>query len=263
MFRPGIDLAIVTARVATLPRRPRTCWTQCFPQFPSDLLAATNPKVLRALARINYEETAGHFQRRAAQSNTNGKTHAGALTFVHRFGSSLSLHLHLHVCLFDGVFVERDNEALHFSPTPSLSKDELCELVATVAVRVAKWLRKHGFARDDQDSDSNETRVFTFDKMLAQVAAGRATLETVKDCHHDAQAGRSEMSPRPPPRDGAAQSAASTCTPRSVSRLLTTVGRERRCRSVHACAVFDRLRWLPDGRCSYSVKKSGRRACRV
>jgi len=156
---------------AVVPAVPLRHYELSFP-FQLSLLAATNPKVLRALARINYEGTARYFPRRAAESGTAGTTHVGAITFVHRLGSSLKLYLHLHVCVFDGVFVERDDGDLHFSPAQALSKDELCVLVETVAVRVVNWLRKHGFARDDQDSDSNEPRVFTFDEMLAQLAAG-------------------------------------------------------------------------------------------
>jgi len=122
---------------------------------------------------------------------------------VHRFGSSLNLHLHLHVCVFDGVFVERENEALRFSPAQALHKEELCQLPEAVAVRVAKWLRKHGGARDEQDSDSNETRVFTSDEMLARVAAGRGTFEKLKNCPDHAQTSRTETNPQPPPCDGA------------------------------------------------------------
>ncbi|MCL2824460.1 MAG: hypothetical protein FWD57_10750 [Polyangiaceae bacterium] len=62
------------------------------------MLAATTPKVLHAVARINYEVTARYFQRLAVDIGTVGKTHAGAVAFVHRFGSSLNLRLHLHVC---------------------------------------------------------------------------------------------------------------------------------------------------------------------
>ena len=107
--------------------------------FELSLLVPTTPKVLHALARINYQVTARYFRRRAAESGTAGKTHVGAITFVHRFGTSLHLHLHLHVCVFDGVYVERDDGDLHFSPAQALSKDELCELVETVAVRVVNW----------------------------------------------------------------------------------------------------------------------------
>ena len=173
--------------------------------FELSLLAATNPQVLRALARINYEVTAKYFRNRAA-SGVVGKSHAGALTFVHRFGSSLNLHLHLHVCFFDGLFVQRDNEAPYFSPARALSKDDLCELVERIAVCTAKWLRKHGYARDEQDSDSNETRAFSFVEVLAQVAAQRGTFEKMKNGHDGTQASTDEPNtPQPPPCDGAAK----------------------------------------------------------
>jgi len=170
--------------------------------FELSLLAATNPKVLRVLARINCEVTARYFQRRAAETGTIGKTQVCAITY--RFGSSLNLHLQLHVCLFDGVLVERDDGELHFSQTQALSKDELCELVESVAVRVINWLRKHDFAPDEQDSGSNETRVFAFNEMLAQVAAGRGIFERAKSCLDNTQASSTETNPLPPACDGAA-----------------------------------------------------------
>jgi len=58
-------------------------------------------------------------------------------------------------------------------------------------------------ARDEQDVDSNETRVFTFDEMLARVAVGRWAFEKVKNGADHAQASRTETNPRPPPCDGA------------------------------------------------------------
>jgi len=167
--------------------------------FELSLLAAESPKVLRALARINYEVTARYFQRRAAESGTVGKTRVGAITFVHPFVSVLKLRLHLHVC----VFVERDAEALGFSRAQALRKDELGELLERLTARGARWLRKHGFAWDERDSDSNETRVFTFDGVLAPVAAGRGPFEKMKGSDDHAQACNTEMNPRPPSCDGA------------------------------------------------------------
>jgi len=69
--------------------------------------------------------------------------------------------------------------------------------------RMVRWLLRHGFARDDQDSDSNETSVFTFDEMLAQGGAGRGTFEDVEGCHDDTRARSSETNPRPMHCDGA------------------------------------------------------------
>ena len=47
------------------------------------------------------------------QSNSPGAAqldkaaqHIGAVAFIHRFGSSLNAHVHLHVCAVDGVFEE-------------------------------------------------------------------------------------------------------------------------------------------------------------
>jgi len=156
---------LLNAVVPTLPHRHDVL---SFP-FERSLLAATNPKELRAAALINYGLTARCFRHRAAESGMVGETHVGASTYRNR--SRLHSHLHLQVCVFDGVFVERDDEALRFFPARALSKDELCELMDRLAVREARWMRKHGGARDGQGSDSNEARVFVFDEMLAQGTA--------------------------------------------------------------------------------------------
>ena len=37
--------------------------------------------------------------------------HIGAVAFIHRFGSSLNEHVHLHVCVVDGVFEAVAGEA--------------------------------------------------------------------------------------------------------------------------------------------------------
>jgi len=123
---------------AVVPAVPLRHYVPSFP-FELSLLVPTNSWVLRALACINYEVTAKHFRCSAAASGVVGKTHAGSLTFVRRFGSSLNPHIHLHVCVFDSVFATRDSEPPYFFPARSLSRDDLCELVERVAERVVKW----------------------------------------------------------------------------------------------------------------------------
>jgi len=120
--------------------------------------------------------------------------------------------------------------------------------VETVAVRMATWPRRHGFARDDEDSGLNEKRVFTFDETPAQWAIGRGTFERAKGCHGDAQAS-SETNPLPPPGDGA-----------MALWALTSRASLRTAAAEHG---FERLRLLSDARYGYNVKKSGRRASRV
>jgi len=168
----------------------------------------------------------------------------------------------MHVRVFDGVFVGRKNEALRFTPAQALSQDELWELVKTVAVRVPRWLRKHRFARYEQAPYSNETRVFTCDEMLAQLAAGRGTVQLEKSGHDHAQASNTETYQPPPPCDGAATFCGFNLHA-SVRIPADDRGRERRCRIVYPSVIVDRLRLLPDGSIGYCVKKSGRRSSRV
>ena len=163
-----------------LPAVPIRQFVLSFP-FELSLLAATKPEVLRALARIHAEELARHYKQAAQKSGETGKLHAGAVTFVQRFGSSLNLHVHLHTCALDGVYVEgEEGEVPRFVPAEPPSRAELYVLIERVALRVMRWLRKRGHAKDD-DHASNETPDRTFAEVLAQLATQRGTLENVKD----------------------------------------------------------------------------------
>ena len=100
------------AKSAAFCRRCRFGNSCC--RSPSSL-AATKPEVLRALPRIHAEELARHYKGAAKRSGETGKLHAGAVTFVQRFGSSLNVHVHLHTCALDRVYVE-DADAPRFVP---------------------------------------------------------------------------------------------------------------------------------------------------
>jgi hypothetical protein len=137
-----------------LPAVPIRQFVLSFP-FELSLLAATKPEVLRALARIHAEELARHYKSVAKKSGEVGKLHAGAVTFVQRFGSSLNLHVHLHTCALDGVYVEDDDgEAPRFVSTAPPSRAELYVLTERVTLRVMTWLRKRGYAKDDDHAST-------------------------------------------------------------------------------------------------------------
>jgi hypothetical protein len=245
-----------------LPAVPIRQFVLSFP-FELSLLAATKPEVLRALARIHAEELARHYKQAAKKSGEVGKLHAGAVTFVQRFGSSLNLHVHLHTCALDGVYVEgEDGDAPRFVPAAPPSRAELYVLTERVALRVMTWLRKHGHAKDD-DHVSNDTPDRTFDEVLAQLATQRGTIENVKD-----DIGESEG-----PAEPAALRVDEAVTRHgfNMHASLTVgaaddLGRERLCRyGLRPPLSLARLRVLRDGRLSYRVKKSSRRVsrCRI
>jgi hypothetical protein len=59
-------------------------------------------EALHSALRIFLDEIERHL--RAHSPGAGPQARAGALAFLHRFGSSLNLHTHFHLCLIDGVF---------------------------------------------------------------------------------------------------------------------------------------------------------------
>lgn len=245
-----------------LPAVPIRQFVLSFP-FELSLLAATKPEVLRALARIHAEELARHSKDVAKRSGETGKLHAGAVTFVQRFGSSLNVHVHLHTCALDGVYVEGDDDddgAPRFVPAAPPSRAELYVLTERVALRVTTWLRKRGYAKED-DHASNDTPDRTFAEMLAQVAAQRGTLENVKDDTGECEGPAEPAAPFP--RDEAVTRHGFNLHASLTLAADDDLGRERLCRyGLRPPFSLSRFRVLHDGRISYRVKKSARRTSR-
>jgi len=247
-----------------LPAVPIRQFVLSFP-FELSLLAATKPEVLRALARIHAEELARHYKRAAKKNGEVGKLHAGAVTFVQRFGSSLNLHVHLHTCALDGVYVEgEDGHAPRFVPAPPPSRAELYVLTERVALRVMTWLRKRGHRKDDDDDrESSDTPERTFAEVLAQLATQRGTVENVKDDTGESEGPAEAVGPlldEAVTRHGFNMHASLTISADDA------LGRERLCRyGLRPPFSLSRFRVLRDGRICYRVKKSSRRIsrCRI
>ena len=127
--------------------------------FPYELsgLAATRPDVLASLCRIFGEALALHYRTWAKSAGYTG-AQTGAVTFVHRFGSSLNAHTHFHVVVLDGVYVKR-GEGVAFFASPAPTREALQVLVTRVVHRAMKWLKRKHYVRED--SGSNEEAVVT------------------------------------------------------------------------------------------------------
>jgi hypothetical protein len=69
----------------------------------------------------------------------------GAVSFVHRFGSALNRHVHLHACVTDGVFRQRADAPPVFLPARSITAADLAALTERVRRRVVRWFRLRGF----------------------------------------------------------------------------------------------------------------------
>jgi hypothetical protein len=66
----------------------------------------------------------------------------GAVSFLHRFGSALNHHVHLHVCATDGVFVPTGDAPPAFLPARPITQADLATVTEWVRRRVIRWLRR-------------------------------------------------------------------------------------------------------------------------
>jgi len=87
----------------------------------------------------------------------------GAVSFLHRFGSSLNPHFHYHVCVVDGLFekVESDTNQdpahpatrLRFHEATALTHELLERLQHTIRKRVLRHFARHGLLEPHEAED--------------------------------------------------------------------------------------------------------------
>ncbi len=131
-----------------------------FPELPVRQWVLSLPKRLRYFlqrepAAVNavlhiflrtIEETL-----RAHSSGAGPRARLGAVSFLHRFGSALNPHVHLHCCVLDGVFeAEPDSDGqVRFCEAVGLSAPEVTAVQAQVRRRVLRWFVRRGWLTDD------------------------------------------------------------------------------------------------------------------
>ena len=243
-----------------LPSVPTRQYVLAFPYELSGL-AATRPEVLSALSRIFWESLRARYVGWAKTAGlATSAVETGAVTGVHRAGSSLNVHVHFHLLCLDGVYHD-DGETLRFEPAPAPTRAELTSLLERIYARVMKWLRRRGFVRDERDADaSNAPREVSPAEALATAGMQRGTLLTVRERGDGEMEDEPGASAPPPPRVTDAVTYERFNLHASVHIAAhDDVARERLCRYLTRPAFsLARLRLRRDGNVSYRVKKATR-----
>jgi hypothetical protein len=117
-------------------------------------------------------------------SDARARARFGAVSFIHRFGSSLNRHVHYHCCIIDGVFEpveEADNgpQAVRFRAAAELTPEALTTITDQVRTRVLRWFARSGLIeRDDvREMLAWESSGFSLDAAVRVGAQDRAGLE--------------------------------------------------------------------------------------
>ena len=223
-------------------------------------LAATRPEVLTYLSRVFWEALRHHYRAWAKSAGISRASSAetGAVTGVHRAGSSLNLHVHFHSLLADGVYVEDEAGALRFVEAPPPTRGELEAMLARIYQRVMRWLDKRGLLRGNDDS--HEERELSPSESLAQAAMQRGTLVTVASDADDIDDAEVVRPPPSPSKTDAIVFERFNLHANVHVAADDDIARERLCRYLtRPPFALGRFRRLRDGTIAYRVKKVSRR----
>ncbi|MCP4657465.1 MAG: transposase, partial [bacterium] len=118
-----------------LPEAAYRQYVLTFPREVHFLLSVDPPFMTRMLGA--YLQVVFAWQRRRGECLGIEGGQTGAVTFVQRFSSSLSLFPHLHSIVPDGLFVPgADGEAVRFVPLMPPTDDDVAQLTSEVVERL-------------------------------------------------------------------------------------------------------------------------------
>jgi hypothetical protein len=133
-----------------IPPVPVRQWVISVPKRLRGMLA-DRPAAVAALTRIFLDEIerllcAAAGVTEAANTPASAHPRLGGISFLHRFGSALNHHVHLHACVTDGVFMPAADGAgtdapPAFLPARSITQADLAALTERVRRRVIRWFR--------------------------------------------------------------------------------------------------------------------------
>jgi hypothetical protein len=136
-----------------MPPAPVRQWVISVPKRLRGMLA-DRPAAVAALTKIFLDEIerllcAAAGGTRDADARASARPRLGGISFLHRFGSALNHHVHLHACVTDGVFMPPADDAgcdapPAFLPARPITQADLATLTERVRRRVIRWFRLAG-----------------------------------------------------------------------------------------------------------------------
>jgi len=133
-----------------LPRVPVRQWVLSLP-YRLRYLLAWDHGLARAVLAVYVRALLG-VQRDRARRYGIRDGRSGSVTVIQRFGGGLNLNVHFHTLVFDGVFFgDGGTGAFDFHPLPPPTDEEVGVVLARIAARVRRLLRRRGLDPGDAD----------------------------------------------------------------------------------------------------------------
>lgn len=112
------------------------------------LTLAFDAPLLGSVLREFILEVFASERRRARRCAPGRRLRCGAVNFIQRFNGALSLNIHFHTLVLDGVFEDHGLPGMRFRPLPPPDDDEIRRVVEKVAARLARLLDRRGLGLD-------------------------------------------------------------------------------------------------------------------
>ncbi|WP_373509628.1 transposase, partial [Thiocapsa sp.] len=109
------------------------------------------PHAVSAILHIFLRVIEAHI--RASSPTGSPRARLGAVSYVHRFGSALNRHVHLHCCIIDGLFDPGEDGQVRFLQAPVLTTDEMAAITEQVRRRVLRWFARSGLLEPAEARD--------------------------------------------------------------------------------------------------------------
>lgn len=129
-------------------------WVLSFP-MPIRFILAKNPKIQGACLTIVHRAITAYIRKKAKQKGFRSKLQPGAVTLIQRFGGSLNLNVHFHMLFLEGGYYPTAKElgqGPKFWWVEPPTDDDIKKMVALLAYRVIRYLKKKGYFQDDIES---------------------------------------------------------------------------------------------------------------
>ena len=187
---PGLAQTAAHLVDRVIPPVPVRQWVISVPKRLRCFLA-DRPNAVAVLTRIFIEEIE-RLLCTAAGSTRDGhrpsvaRPRLGAVSFLHRFGSALNHHVHLHACTTDGVFVPTGDGPPAFLPGRPITQADLAALTEKVRRRVVRWFRMQRLLDADAAADmlARENSGFSVDASVRITLIDRDVPSYFKSLEH-------------------------------------------------------------------------------
>ena len=100
-----------------------------------------DPKIASKVLKIFLDEISKQLKQHIDTPHES-KIKLGGVSFIHRFGASLNVHLHFHCVIIEGLFISDSDDQLRYQPVHDITDNDIHDVQERVRLRVLKGFKR-------------------------------------------------------------------------------------------------------------------------